>query len=66
MSDIRILELIGGPLDGTIHEIAAGFPVPDRIGLPDGKTALLHWYATDAWNGNARFIMSSSKRRAKA
>jgi hypothetical protein len=30
---MAILELIGGPLDGVIHEVAGGFPVPDVLGL---------------------------------
>ncbi len=39
-----VTELLGGPLNGLIHEIE-GQMMPSRIGLPDepddGK---LHWY----------------------
>ena len=41
----RTVELVGGPLHGTVHELAADFPTPDVLGLPhnDGMA----WYAVD-------------------
>lgn len=52
------IELIGGPLDGTIHEVAHGFAVPDRIGLPDKATNARHWYQVDAGRGTALYVES--------
>ena len=30
----RTIELSGGPLDGVIHELEPGFPMPDTVLLP--------------------------------
>ena len=41
----RTVELVGGPLDGTVHELAADFPPPDVLGLPHNNG--MAWYAVD-------------------
>lgn len=53
-----IIELHGGPLDGVIHEVQAGFPPPDRLALPDPNGNLRHWYQTREDRAAADFISS--------
>ena len=43
--DPRVVELVGGPLDGRVHEVHIGFPVPPMMGLPRNEgDARRHWY----------------------
>lgn len=45
---MAILELIGGPLDGVIHEVDGEWPVPDALALcSKGDLTVRHWYLTD-------------------
>jgi hypothetical protein len=54
-----ILELLGGPLNGVIHEIHDGFLIPDALALPDeGK---LHWYVTGEDQQTATYHHSEIK-----
>ena len=41
----NIIELLDGPLAGTIHEVAGGFLAPDKFSLPDWNVC--HWYITN-------------------
>lgn len=45
---MAVVELHGGPLDGTLHETFLGWPVPDNMGLPDPTKPEIHWYLTRA------------------
>lgn len=39
------VELFGGALDGVIHEIEPGWPVPGALGLTMGDDkSVLYWY----------------------
>jgi hypothetical protein len=43
--NVRTVELMDGPLEGTMHAIEPGLPVPNRIGRKDKTdSALMHWY----------------------
>lgn len=55
-----IIELRGGPLHGTIHELPMGLParlLPDVFALPSDDGHTLHWYQTAA-DGCAEFVKS--------
>jgi hypothetical protein len=53
---MAVLELIGGPLDGLIHEVAGDWPVPNALGLcPDNDDTVRHWYVTDEKQEKATF-----------
>ena len=54
------IEIVDGPLAGTCHEMAAGFPVPDKVGLPDGDQ--LHWYVIHD-DFTATFERSDKRRK---
>ena len=51
MAQPRAIELVGGPLEGVIHELQ-GFVMPEQIALPkDGEPGELHWYCVDGDKG---------------
>jgi hypothetical protein len=41
---VRAIEIMDGPHKGLIHEVEAGWPVPDRFGLMTSQT---HWYRVE-------------------
>ena len=51
-----VLELIGGPLDGVIHELHKGFPPPDRFGLTNEDGNERYWYLSAADKRTAIFV----------
>lgn len=50
--------LLDGPLEGVVHEVAGGFPIPDKFALPDGS--LRHWYITNNDGKSAVFERSET------
>jgi hypothetical protein len=55
---MKVIILKGGPLDGVAHEVEYGFPIPDRLGLPDDEGTARHWYATWTDRKHAGYIGS--------
>lgn len=53
------VEMVGGPLNGRFHEIAAHRAVPSSIGFRRGK--LLHWYAVEVHNLIAIYTHSDTE-----
>lgn len=52
-----VIELVDGPLKGTLHELAHGFGVPDALGLMDETNPQLqHWYKVGPSKRTARFL----------
>lgn len=39
-----VIKLQGGPLDGELHKVKSGFPVPDSMGLPIEEGKKEAWY----------------------
>jgi hypothetical protein len=55
-----VILLLNGPLQGTAHEVAGGFLVPDKLGLPDGQ--VLHWYVVSGDKETATFERTEPKK----
>ena len=59
---MAVIELLDGPLKGTIHEVQKGWPVPGSLGLDEDD--FVHWYTTSADKCTAKFDKSEKKREA--
>lgn len=43
--EVRVLiDLVGGPLHGEVHEVMSGWATPNRIGLPSEDKRVMYWY----------------------
>ena len=51
------VELVGGPLDGVMHELQFGWPAPARLGLPSKD---LHWYE---YRSDGKYHYTESKEQ---
>lgn len=55
LAEMRVIEVVGGPLDGLYHEGHQEFPVPDRLGIL-GEDRKLHWHEVDHCTGKAAYV----------
>lgn len=53
------LELIGGPLDGDIHYLEEGYPIPDQIGIRQNDS--IHWYLVNKEKHKATYNKSDKQ-----
>lgn len=49
-----VVELVGGPLDGVIHELH-GTIVPESFGLLNTERTELHWYMVESNKTHATY-----------
>jgi hypothetical protein len=56
-----VIEFLDGPLIGTIHEVAGGFPVPNKLCTEPDQNGIGHWYIVNDDKTTANYERSEKR-----